>query len=122
MEEIMEYQVLPVIALRGLAAFPGVTMHFDVGRDKSLRAIEKAMKSNQKLFLLPQLSVTDADPTFDQLNQIGTVVRVKQMVRSPGENCRLLVENLVRARVTMVIRTSPIWRPRSAPCPTKNPR
>ena len=107
MEEIMEYQVLPVIALRGLAAFPGVTMHFDVGRDKSLRAIEKAMKSNQKLFLLPQLSVTDADPTFDQLNQIGTVVRVKQMVRSPGENCRLLVENLVRARVTMVIRTEP---------------
>ena len=107
MEEVIEYQVLPVIALRGLAAFPGVTMHFDVGRDKSLRAIEKAMKSNQKILLLPQLSLTDADPGFDQLNQIGTVARIKQMIRSPGESGRLLVENIVRARVTMVIRNEP---------------
>ena len=107
MEEVYEYEVLPVIALRGLVAFPGVNMHFDVGRDKSLRAIEKAMKGNQKVLLLPQLSLEDADPTFDQLNSIGVVARIKQVVRVPGESGRLLVENQVRARVTMVIRTEP---------------
>ena len=107
MEEVFEYQVLPVIALRGLVAFPGVTMHFDVGRDKSLRAIEKAMKANQKILLLPQLSLLDEDPSFDQLNPVGTVVQIKQIIRTPGESSRLLVENQVRARVTMVVRSEP---------------
>lgn len=120
MEEVMEYQVLPVIALRGLVAFPGITMHFDVGRDKSLRAIEKAMKSNQRILLLPQLSLLDADPSFDQLNQIGTVAQIKQIIRTPGENGRLLVENLVRARVTMVIRTEPYLTAKVCTIPDPN--
>ena len=93
MEEVMEYELLPVLALRGLVAFPGVTMHFDVGRDKSLRAIEKAMKTNQRILLLPQLSILDQDPGFDQLNPIGTVAQIKQVMKVPGEAARLLASS-----------------------------
>lgn len=107
MEETMEYELLPVLALRGLVAFPGVTMHFDVGRDKSLRAIEKAMKTNQRILLLPQLSILDHDPSFDQLNSIGTVAQIKQVIRVPGETARLLVQCVVRARVVTVVKTEP---------------
>lgn len=107
MEEVMEYELLPVLALRGLVAFPGVTMHFDVGRDKSLRAIEKAMKTNQRILLLPQLSILDQDPGFDQLNPIGTVAQIKQVMKVPGEAARLLVQCVVRARVVTVVKNEP---------------
>ena len=76
MEERIEYEQFPVIALRGLAAFPHATMHFEAGREKSLRAIEKAMKTDQRVLLLPQRSLLDNDPDFEQLNPIGTVAQI----------------------------------------------
>ena len=99
MEEKIEYEQLPVIALRGLVVYPKVTMHFEAGREKSLRAIEKAMKADQRVLLLPQRSVMDNDPGFDKLNLIGTVAQIKQIVRVPGEAARLLVVGQTRARV-----------------------
>lgn len=107
MEERIEYEQLPVIALRGLVAYPSVTMHFEAGREKSLRAIEKAMKADQRVLLLPQLSLLDNDPDFEQLNPIGTVVQIKQIVRVPGEAARLLVTGLTRARVVSALKTEP---------------
>ncbi len=107
MEERIEYEQLPVIALRGLVAYPQTTMHFEVGREKSLRAIEKAMKADQRVLLLPQRSVMDNDPDFDKLNSIGTVAQIKQIVRVPGEAARLLVTGLIRARVVTALKTEP---------------
>ena len=107
MEEKIEYEQLPVIALRGLVVYPKVTMHFEAGREKSLRAIEKAMKADQRVLLLPQRSVMDNDPGFDKLNLIGTVAQIKQIVRVPGEAARLLVVGQTRARVVTALKTEP---------------
>ncbi|MBR4194143.1 MAG: endopeptidase La [Oscillospiraceae bacterium] len=107
MEERIEYEQLPVIALRGLVTYPHVTMHFEAGREKSLRAIEKAMKVDQRILLLPQRSLLDNDPDFEKLNPIGTVAQIKQIVRVPGEAARLLVTGLNRARVVTALKTEP---------------
>ena len=107
MEERIEYEQLPVIALRGLVTFPHTTTHFEAGREKSLRAIEKAMKTDQRVLLLPQKSVLDDDPDFEKLNPIGTVAQIRQIVRVPGEAARLLVTGLTRARVVTAVKTEP---------------
>ena len=114
MEERIEYEQLPVIALRGLVTFPHVTMHFEAGREKSLRAIEKAMKTDQRVLLLPQRSVMDNDPDFERLNHVGTVAQIKQVVRVPGEAARLLVTGLYRARVVTALKTEPYLCARTA--------
>lgn len=107
MEERMEYEQFPVIALRGLVSFPHATIHFEAGREKSLRAIEKAMKADQRVLLLPQTDLMDNDPNFEGLNAIGTVAQIKQVVRVPGEAARLLVTGLYRARVVTALKTDP---------------
>ena len=107
MEEIIEYEQLPVIALRGMVAFPHVTMHFEAGREKSIRAVDKAMKADQRVLLLPQRSILDEDPDFQKLNLIGTVAQIRQIVRVPGEALRLLVTGLTRARVVTATKTEP---------------
>ena len=107
MEEFERLEQLPVLALRGLVAFPGNAVHFDAGRDKSLRAVEKAMKSDQRILLLPQRSVLDKDPGFDQLNRIGTVAVIKQIMRVPNDTMKILVECSTRAEVVMVMKTEP---------------
>ncbi|MBQ6159924.1 MAG: endopeptidase La [Oscillospiraceae bacterium] len=117
MEERIEYEQLPVIALRGLVAFPHVTMHFEAGREKSLRAIEKAMKTDQRVLLLPQRSLLDDDPDFEKLNMIGTVAQIRQIVRVPGEAARLLVTGQHRARVVTALRTEPYLCARVATLP-----
>ena len=108
MEEKYDYELLPVIALRGLVAFPGVVMHFEVGREKSVGALDKAMRANQRLLLLPQLSVQDNDPGFDKLNHIGTVVKIKQILRTKGDTIKVLAECLSRAKIVTVMQTDPI--------------
>ena len=117
MEEIMEYEQLPVIPLRGLVAFPGATMHFDVGRERSLRALEKAVGSNQRLLLAPQKSLLCDDPGVDDLYEIGTAARVRQVLRLPGETARLLVECESRARIESVIRNDKYLRVRVSRVP-----
>ena len=91
---------MPILALRGLAVFPNQTTHFDVGREKSVRALESAMKKDQTLLLIPQKNILDEDPGFNALYPIGTVVLVKQILRTQGENLRVLVTGLCRGRIT----------------------
>ncbi len=107
MEERIEYEQFPVIALRGLVAFPHATMHFEAGREKSLRAVDKAMKADQRVLLLPQRDLLDNDPDFNGLNVVGTVAQIKQVVRVPGEAARLLVTGLYRAKVVTALQTDP---------------
>jgi len=98
---------MPVLALRGLAVFPGQTVHFDVGRAKSVSALDAAMKSDQMIFLVPQKDLLVDDPGYSDLYPIGTVASVKQVLKTQGENLRVLVTGLRRARITEMTQTQP---------------
>ena len=98
---------LPILALRGLAVFPGQTVHFDVGRSKSVLALETAMKQDQKILLIPQKDILVDDPKLIDLYSIGTVAQVKQVLKSQGENLRVLVTGLRRGRITEMNQTDP---------------
>ena len=98
---------LPVLALRGLAVFPEQTVHFDVGRIKSALALEYAMKHDQTLILVPQKDILEDDPGLNGLYPIGTVVKVKQVLKSHNENIRVLVTGLHRARVLELTQNEP---------------
>ena len=90
---------MPVIALRGLTVLPGMTVSFDISRAKSVAAVEKAMVSDQRTGLFTQKDPENADPSLDQLYHIGTIVRIKQLVKMPGGIIRVMVEGLVRAEL-----------------------
>ena len=98
---------MPVLALRGLVIFPDQTIHFDVGRMKSVFALEKAMKKDQILMLVPQKDIMVDDPGVKDLYSIGTVCRVKQILKGQGENIRVLVNGLHRARLLSLTETEP---------------
>lgn len=98
---------MPVLALRGMVLYPDQTMHFDIGRMKSLLALEAAMKTNQIIMLVPQKDILQDDPGLSDLYPMGTVVRVKQILKSQGENVRILVNGLHRARLLSLERTEP---------------
>ena len=99
MSEIITAGQLPVLALRGLAVFPDQTTHFEVGRKKSILALEEAMKNDQNLLLIPQRDITVDDPGLSDLHAIGTVANVKQILRTPGDTIRVLVTGICRARI-----------------------
>lgn len=94
-----EYMTLPVLPLRGLTAFPEMLIHFDVGRMMSIKALEAAMKNEQMIFLTAQRDLTTDTPKPEDLFEIGTVCIVKQILRLPGDNIRVLVEGKSRAAV-----------------------
>ncbi len=98
---------MPVLALRGLAVFPEQTVHFDIGRVKSAKALEHAMKHDQHLILVPQKDILEDDPGLGGLYPIGTVVKIKQILKSQNENIRVLVEGLHRARIMELCQTEP---------------
>lgn len=98
---------MPVLALRGIAVFPDQTVHFDVGRMKSALALEEAMKRDQTIFLVPQKDILDDDPGRTGLYPIGTVAKVKQVLKSHGENIRVLVNGMYRAKIQEMIQNEP---------------
>jgi len=98
---------LPILALRGLAVFPNQTVHFDVGRKKSVLALEAAMKKDQKILLIPQKDLLVDDPKLIDLYNIGTIAQVKQVLKTQGDNLRVLVTGLHRARITELNQSDP---------------
>ena len=91
---------LPVLPLRGLMVFPHMVLHFDVGRKKSLEALETAIVEDQRVFLVCQHDAGEEDPKLEDLYRVGTVSRVKQVLKLPGDNVRVLVEGSYRAKLT----------------------
>ncbi len=87
---------MPLLALRGVTVFPSMLLHFDVGRDKSKRALEAAMNRDQTIFLLTQKDMRVDDPREADLYHVGTVSRIKQMLKLPGGGLRVLVEGISR--------------------------
>ena len=107
MSETITSGILPVLALRGLAVFPDQTVHFEVGRKKSVLALEEAMKGDQTLLLIPQKDITVDDPKLEDLYSMGTVAKVKQVLRTQGETIRVLVTGLCRARIQQLNQNDP---------------
>ena len=99
--------IMPIIALRGLAVFPDQTVHFDIGRPQSLRALEVAMKGDQHLMLVPQKDLTEDAPKLGGLYPVGTVVKVKQVLKTQTENLRVLVTGLCRAKIAELEQSDP---------------
>ena len=98
---------LPVIPLRGLVALPGVVLQFDVGREKSVKAVDAVMQKNQLVFLTAQTEVYIDDPAMEELYRVGTVARIKQVLKMPGENIRVLAEGLYRGYMVAGTAASP---------------
>ena len=98
---------LPVLPLRGIVVFPGCVTHFDVGRSRSARAVEEAMRADQMIFLVAQRDVQCDEPKKTDLYSVGTVAYVRQILRLPGDNMRILVEGKYRAQLTDMIHTEP---------------
>ena len=106
-EEKLYAGKLPILALRGLTVFPDQTVHFDVGRAKSVLALEAAMKADQTLFLVPQKDLLVDDPKLADLYSIGTVAKVKQVLKTQTENLRVLVTGICRGRITELSQSEP---------------
>ncbi len=100
---------LPLIPLRGLMVFPHMVLHFDVGRPKSVAALEQAMVEDQMVFLVAQKNGETEDPHFEDLCRVGTVAMIKQVLNLPGDSIRVLVEGQERAVLQAITQEDPFW-------------
>ena len=90
---------IPLIPLRGLTIFPDMVIHFDAGREKSINAIEKAMLNSEDIFLAAQKDEEKENPKQDDISSIGTVCRIKQLIKLPGNTLRVLVEGIKKGTI-----------------------
>lgn len=98
---------LPLIPLRGITIFPFMVIHFDAGREKSINALEKAMLDESLVLLCTQIDPKVEDPKREDIHQIGTISKVKQMLKLPGGGTRVLVEGLNRAKISNITSEKP---------------
>ena len=106
-EKLTRIRTLPLLPMRGVVVFPHTALHFDVGRPKSLRALNEAMGRDQYLFLSTQKDMTVDDPDSGGMSPVGVVACVRQVLRLPGEGVRIMVEGQYRARIRDYIQTDP---------------
>ena len=100
---------LPTIAIRGLVMFPNMVLHFDVARQKSILALNRAMQGNQKIFLVTQKNSRVENPTKEDLYTVGVVAKVKQILKAQSESVRVVVEGQYRARMCELVSTEPFY-------------
>ncbi|PLX31226.1 MAG: endopeptidase La [Clostridiales bacterium] len=111
MDEIKKNLIeLPMIPLRGLTVFPNMVLHFDIGREKSIKALEEAMMMDQMIFLSSQMEVEVDLPTGSDFYKVGTVSKIKQMLKLPGDAIRVLVEGVDRGKIVEIIEETPFFR------------
>lgn len=96
------FMTLPLIPLRGISIFPNMIMHFDVGREKSIAAIEAAMDNQIEIFLSTQKDYEIEEPNFDDIFEIGTICKIKQIIKLPNNVIRVLVEGIDRGRLISI--------------------
>ncbi len=101
----MEKNKMPLIPLRGLIVFPYLMLYFDVGRKKSVEALEEAMLRDQYIFLTTQKDIETEDPTIEDFYSFGTIAKIKQMLKLPGDSIRVLVEGVSRGVITDFVKT-----------------
>lgn len=105
----VQNRTLPLIPLRGISVFPHMVVHFDVGREKSISALEKAMLDDASILLCTQKDQKVNEPTVEDFYHVGTVAKVKQMLKLPGGSIRVLVEGMNRGRVTNIVQEEPYF-------------
>ena len=98
---------MPVLPLRGMMVFPHMVLHFDVGRPKSVAALEKAMMGDQRIFLVAQMDAEIAEPELSDLCRVGTIAQIKQVLNLPGDSIRVLVEGVRRGVLGTVLEEDP---------------
>ena len=112
MSDILISQQMPILALRGLTVFPEMVVHFDIGREKSILAMEAAMNEEQTIFLVTQKDVFVDDPKQKDLYEVGTVAHIKQVLRLPHDSIRILVNGLYRAKISSMEQDGPYLKGR----------
>jgi len=90
---------IPTLALRGLTIFPNMSIHFDVGRESSIRALNEAMENGTPIFLVTQRQLAQEAPEQEDLYTMGTISNVRQILRLPGDMVRVMVEGKDRETV-----------------------
>ena len=100
---------IPTVPLRGMVVYPNIVNHLDIGRDKSIKAVEKAMENDRILAVVTQKDDAVEDPTVHDLAVMGTLVKIKQMLRLPGGIVRILVEGITRIRVMNITSMDPFY-------------
>lgn len=103
-------KVLPLIPLRGITIFPYMVLHFDVGREKSILALEEAMLNGQEIFLVSQKDAKMEEPDEDDIYNIGTICNIKQLLKLPGDTVRVLVEGVSRAKLIAYLQKEPFFK------------
>ena len=101
--------VMPALALRGLTIFPNTMLHFDVGREASIKALDESMTSGQSIFLVAQRDMAVEEPKEADLYRVGTISTVRQILRLPGGNVRVMVEGVSRGRLQCLTQTTPYF-------------
>lgn len=96
-------KLMPLLALRGIIVFPGMTVNLDVGRDKSINAVNAAMQLDKKILLVTQRDAETADPKHEELYNYGVVAEIKQLLKLPSGAIRILIQGLERAELTSLI-------------------
>ena len=102
-------QRIPLMPLRGLMIFPHMVLHFDVGRPRSVAALEAAMLAEQKIFLVAQKDGEIENPTAEDMCRVGTIALIKQVLNLPGDSLRVLVEGQQRAQLRAIVQEDPHW-------------
>ena len=107
--EILETKTLPMIAMRGIVLFPNMILHFDVGRKKSIAALEEVMKGDRTVFLSAQKNIEEDEIDAKGVNKVGVVAEVRQVLKSDEDTVRVLVEGKYRAKLVDVVSENPYF-------------
>ncbi|MBP1924851.1 ATP-dependent Lon protease [Sedimentibacter acidaminivorans] len=105
----IENKKLPLIPIRGIGIFPNMVIHFDIGREKSVNALEEAMLEDSDIFLTVQKEADIDSPKEDDFFEVGVICKIKQMIKMPGDNIRVLVEGLYRAKILEITQNEPFF-------------
>ena len=111
MDNTLNKTEMPVLAMRGVVIFPNMTLSFDVGRAKSMAALKAATAGDRLIFLVAQKDAATEDPDFDDLNKIGVVAEIKQLIKLPNsDNMRVAIEGKCRAALLSPLKTAPFLK------------
>ncbi len=106
----VENRTLPLIPIRGIGIFPDTVIHFDIGREKSINALEEAMLEDSDIFLTIQKEADVDSPKEDDFYEVGVICKIKQMIKMPGDNIRVLVEGINRAKIASMVQEDPYFQ------------
>lgn len=118
MSEIeMNIQAMPAVALRGLVVFPGMQIHFDVGRSRSIQAVQEAVAGERLIFLTAQQDMREEEPAEDRLHTVGCIARICQVLKLPGDGIRVMADGLQRGQIVEFEQSNPYFQVKIAPLP-----